>query len=108
MHAHLWPQGILPFLSLPGISTLLVWSRMGGEQAVRVEKPLATNPEVQQLPLAFQNVTAFRPDAKRLLGFNLSVRSPLACQSSAAPAGAVGTGAIRQDAADTPTHPPED
>lgn len=53
-----------------------------------MEKPLAANPEVQQLPLAFQSVTAFRPDAKRVLGSNLSVRSPIACQSSAAPRGA--------------------
>lgn len=71
-----------------------------GEEAVGMEKPLAANPEVQQLPLAFQSVTAFRPDAKRVLGSNLSVRSPIACQSSAAPPGARYT---RQDAADTPT-----
>lgn len=51
---------------------------------------------------------AFRPDAKRVLGFNLSVRSPIACQSSAAPAGAAGTDAVRQDAADAPTRHPED
>lgn len=63
-----------------------------------MEKPLATNPEVQQLPLAFQSVTAFRPDAKRVLGFNLSLRSPIPCQSSPAPAGAAGTDATRQDA----------
>lgn len=34
-------------------------------------KPLATHPAAQQLPLACQRVTAFGPDAKRALGFNL-------------------------------------
>lgn len=53
-----------------------------------MEKPLAANPEDQQLPLAFQSVTAFRPGAKRVLGSNLSVRSPSVCQSRTAPPGA--------------------
>lgn len=63
-----------------------------------VEKPLASNPGVQQLPLACQSVTAFRPDAKRVLGSNLSLRSPIPCQSSPAPLEAAGTDATRQDA----------
>lgn len=46
MHAYLSLQRILPFLSLPGLSALLVQRGQGGEEAVGVEKPLATNPEV--------------------------------------------------------------
>lgn len=75
-------------LSLPGVPAGLVG----------VEKPLATNPGVQQLPPACQSVKAFRPDAKRVLGFNLSLRSPIPCQSSPAPLGGPGTDVTRQDA----------
>lgn len=76
------------FLSLPGVPA----GRVGMEQ------PLAANPAVQQLPPAFQSVTALGPDAKRVLGLNLSLRSPIPCQSSPAAVGAAGTDATRQDA----------
>lgn len=78
-----------------------------GEGGRGVEKPLATDAGVQQLLRVCQSVTAFRPDAKRVLGFNLSVRSPNACQSALLPWG-IGTDNTGWAAADAAHRHPLD
>lgn len=88
MHAHLLLLGVLLSSQLEDSC-----AGIGGRGA---EKPLATNAGVQQLLRVCQSVTAFGPDAKHVLGFNLCVRSPIARQSGTAPA---GTDAIRWAAA---------
>lgn len=69
-----------PRISHPPVGFPLPLCRRMGEG-----EPLEANPEAEQLPLARHNVTAFRTDAKRVLGLNLSVRSSTACQSNTTP-----------------------